>query len=265
MKLKVSMRRLMVICVGVLLLLLSACGNGLHIDQESSIINREVVEQSSWADERLAYYGRIYGWTADKYIIDIFTNSITTSYYNYQVIDIKEASEAMGLNHQGDFECIASLDQFAKIHHTQKISYDTLYTVHVLTDEFVGFYDDEAQFDSISVYTFFKYDVEKGCWKKTGDIYEVTSSYTEKSQYDDLKVGDSLSDVIAIDKSQLVAFHYKRMVQDEFESHHITKDGLLTIKYDHNGELSYETQADDLTVKSMEWSPLPILEKDLPK
>ena len=69
--------------------------------------------------------------------------------------------------------------------------------------------------------------------------------------------------VCNIDSSQEVAFEYKRLLNDTFVSHHITKEGVLTITY--NEKVDNTTDPNDITVKSMEWSELPILEQDLPK
>ncbi len=132
----------------------------------------------------------------------------------------------------------------------RKISNEHLYTVHLCPDE-------------MYVYGFFKYDDQEGCWISENKIYEASKPLA-KSDFEAITTDNTLKDVLAIDPSQDKAFYYKKVLDNKFESHHVTKEGVLTITYE--GEVNNKTKPEELKVKAMQWSdPLPILDKDYPQ
>lgn len=132
----------------------------------------------------------------------------------------------------------------------RKISNELLYTVHLCPN---GLY----------VYGFYKYNEQEGCWISQNKIYEASKPLA-KSDFEAITTDNTLKDVLAIDPSQDEAFYYKKVLGNEFESHHVTKEGVLTITYE--GEVNNKTKPEELKVKQLQWSdPLPILDKDYPQ
>ncbi|MBR3751337.1 MAG: hypothetical protein IKK58_06135 [Clostridia bacterium] len=240
------MKKLFVCCIALILLLLSACASQEHIDEESMIIGRAVDE-----DYELSIMdgSGIYGWSQDK---GLLCRSALTSMPNFEKGDIYELYPQMSGYELG---CLASLDKIAKIHHVQRVSSSKLYTVHILSTGIN---------EAIFVYVFFQYDIFEGCWRKTGEICEVSSEgVTKKSDYDGIQIGSSLSDVTKIDGSQYMVFFFKRELDKEIVTNHITREGLLKITYERD---EAKASLEAYVVKTLEWSdPLPILEQDLPK
>lgn len=209
-------------------------GEILKFNRKYSIDNLKDIE----AYKEIDYCGYLYHLTGYNigYAITSSTDAIESGAYDLSTDDVNKKRTLESFNSMAPIVCI------------RKVSQELLYTVHYNQGDYI--------------YGFFKYDDDEKCWISTNEIYESCKKLN-KADFELISVGNTLEDVLEIDPSQKRAFRFKRVYEKEFTSHHILKDGLLTITYE--GEVDNKTQPADITVKSMEWSELPILEQDLPK
>lgn len=255
------MKKIAIISLVLILLLLTACSDMESMDIEYINSNYELLSKRNEKEilslngkysidilehidvcneEGIPYPYALYLYYLTGYSIGyVFMDSqdaIEVGAYSVETKDVNKKRTLESFNTRSPILCI------------RKISNELLYTVHYTQGDYI--------------YGFFKYDDESGSWISTGEIYEACKTLYKKD-FNSIKEGSTLKEVLDIDPSQTQAFNYKKVCSDKFISHHILADGFLTITYE--GTVDNKTKAEQLIVKSMEWSSHPILEQDLPK
>lgn len=154
------------------------------------------------------------------------------------------------LSHSNSNINITELDKVSRIQCLRKISDNRVYTIHRYAQD-------------VLFYAFYSYS--DGSWITDREVY-CASKRLSKSDFADVEIGDNLTEVISIDPAQEVSFDPFKEVQfdEKIVTKHLVDDGLLTIEYVDSQKYGV-FNPDTTIITGMEWSPLPILEQDLPK
>ncbi|MDD6203505.1 MAG: hypothetical protein PUC05_00705 [Firmicutes bacterium] len=149
---------------------------------------------------------------------------------------------------KGDIN-ITELEKVSKIQCLRNISDNRVYSIHRSAQD-------------VLYYAFYSYSNDS--WISDREVY-CASKGLSKSDFADIKTGDSLTDVMNIDPSQKESAESLKEVKfEKYLTWHLTKDGLLKIEYE-SAEERDKLDPDTMIITGMEWSELPILEQDLPK